>query len=240
MWSVSKKEFSQFFSSLTGMIALAIFLLLTGLLLFVFPDSNIFDFGYATLDQFFDLSPFLLLLLIPAITMRSLSEEFKGGNFELLKTSPLTTGQLIAGKFLGCYAVVVIALLPTFIYIFCIQSLSASGGIDTGAIAGSYVGLYMLAAVFTAIGIWCSSFTNNAVISFIVSAFACFLIYSGFDAISRIPAFTSGADYYIEMLGIDFHYRNISKGVVDSRDIVYFLSLIGLFLLITNRQLIRR
>ncbi len=240
MWSIAKKEFSQFFSSLTGVIAIAAFLLLNGLMLFVFPDSNILDFGYATLDQFFSLSPWLLLLLIPAITMRSLSDEFRGGTYELLKTRPLSNAQLVTGKYLGCFAVVVIALLPTIIYAFSIQSLSAEGGIDRGAVMGSYLGLLFLAAVFTAIGLWCSSFTSNAVIAFIISAFACFIIYSGFDAVSRISAFSAGADYYIEMLGIDFHYRSISRGVVDSRDLVYFGSVILLFLFFTNRQLIRR
>lgn len=240
MWAISKKEFSQFFSSLTGIVAISVFLLLNGLMLFVFPDSNILDFGYATLDQFFELSPWLLLLLIPAITMRSLSEEFKGGTFEILKTRPLSNWQIVGGKYLGSFAVVIIALIPTIIYIYSIQSLSETGDIDAGAITGSYIGLFFLAAVFTAIGIFCSSFTNNAVVAFIISAFACFLVYSGFNAISRIPVFTSGADYYIEMLGIDFHYRSISRGVLDSRDLIYFLSIISLFLFFTNRQLIRR
>lgn len=240
MWSISKKEFSQFFSSLTGIISISAFLLLNGLMLFVFPDSNILDFGYATLDQFFELAPWLLLLLIPAITMRSLSDEFKGGTYEILKTSPLSNWELLTGKYLGCFAVVIIALVPTIIYAFSIQSLSATGGIDKGAVAGSYLGLLFLAAVFTAIGLWCSSITNNAVIAFIVSAFACFLIYNGFNAVSRIPALAAGADYYIEMLGIDFHYRSISRGVIDTRDLIYFLSIISIFLFFTNRQLIRR
>jgi ABC-2 type transport system permease protein len=240
MWSIGKKEFRQFFSSLTGMIAIAVFLLLNGLMLFVFPDTNILDFGYATLERFFELAPWVLLLLIPAITMRSFADEFKSGTYEILQTSPLTRFQIISGKFLGSYLVVIIALLPTLVYVFCIQSLAESQGIDTGATIGSYIGLFFLAAVFAAIGICCSSFTNNAVISFIIGAFCCFLIYSGFNAVSRIPVFASGADYYIEMLGIDFHYRSVSRGVVDSRDLVYFLSLILFFLLFTKRNLVRR
>lgn len=240
MWSICKKEFNQFFSSLTGMIAIAVFLLLNGLILFVFPDSNILDFGYATLDKFFDLAPFLLLLLVPAITMRSLADEFKGGTYEILQTRPLTRWNIIAGKYLGCLAIVAIALLPTIIYVFSIQSLTDTGGIDKGAMLGSYIGLFFLAAVFTAIGIWCSSFTGNAVVAFIISAFICFLVYSGCNAISRIPAFNAGADYYIEMLGIDFHYKSISRGVIDSRDLIYFLSIISIFLFFTNRHLLRR
>ena len=240
MWSVCKKEFRQFFSSLTGYIAIIVFLLLNGLFLFVFPDSNLLDFGYATLDKFFELAPWILLLLIPAITMRSFAEEFKSGTFEILQTKPLSSWQTVFGKYLGALLVVWIALLPTLVYVISIQQLSAEGGIDMGATIGSYIGLFFLSAVFTAIGICCSSFTSNAVVAFIISGFACFLIYSGFNAISRIPALQSGADYYIEMLGIDFHYRSISRGVIDSRDIIYFLSVIGLFLSITHRNLVKR
>lgn len=240
MWSICKKEFGQFFSSLTGMIAIAVFLLLTGLLLFVFPDSNIFDFGYATLEKFFDLAPWILLLLIPAITMRSFSDEFKTGTYEILQTKPLGAWQIVTGKYLGCLLVVMIALVPTLLYVFSVEALSETGGIDGGATAGAYTGLFFLAAVFLAIGMCCSSFTGNAVVAFIISAFACFLLYKGFNAISRIPAFAAGPDYYIEMAGIDFHYHNISKGVIDTRDVVYFGSIICFFLFVTHRNLIRR
>lgn len=240
MWPVCKKEFRQFFSSLTGYIAIVVFLLLNGLFLFVFPDTNILDFGYATLDKFFELAPWILLLLIPAITMRSFADEFKGGTFEILQTKPLSRWQVVGGKYFGSLLVVLIALLPTVIYIFTILRLSETGSIDTGAIIGSYIGLIFLVAVFVAIGICCSSFTNNAVVAFIVSAFVCFILYSGFNAISRIPALEAGADYYVEMAGIDFHYRSVSRGVVDSRDIIYFLSVIGFFLVFTGRNLLKR
>jgi len=240
MWAVCKKELRQFFSSLTGYIAIVVFLLLNGLLLFVFPDTDILSFGYATLDKFFELAPWILLLLIPAITMRSLSDEFRAGTFETLQTTPLSRTRLVVGKYLASLIVVVIALLPTLVYFICIQQLSGQGGIDTGATTGSYIGLLMLAAVFTAIGIWCSSFTSNAVVAFIVAAFACFLLYSGFGAISALPVFAAGLDYYIAMLGIDFHYRSISRGVIDTRDLLYFFSVIYLFLYLTNRFLARR
>jgi len=240
MWAVCKKELRQFFSSLTGYIAIVVFLLLNGLLLFVFPDTDILSFGYATLDKFFELAPWILLLLIPAITMRSLSDEFRMGTFETLQTAPLSRSRLVVGKYLASLIVVVIALLPTLIYFLCIQRLSGQGGIDTGATTGSYIGLLMLAAVFTAIGIWCSSFTANAVVAFIVAAFACFLLYSGFTAISALPVFAAGLDYYIGMLGIDFHYRSISRGVIDTRDLLYFFSVIFLFLFLTNRHLAGR
>ncbi|HWC54532.1 MAG TPA: ABC transporter permease subunit, partial [Chitinophagaceae bacterium] len=155
MWAICKKELRQFFSSLTGYIAIIVFLLVNGLMLFVFQD-NIFDFGYATLDRFFQLAPWILLLLIPAITMRSFADEFKGGTYEILQTRPLTRWQIITGKYFGSLIVVLIALIPTIVYIFSIQSLSSNEGIDSGATIGSYIGLFFLASVFTAIGI-CAS-----------------------------------------------------------------------------------
>ena len=239
MWSVCKKELRQFFSSLTGYIAIIVFLLVNGLVLFVF-ENNILDFGYATLDRFFQLAPWILLLLIPAITMRSFAEEFKTSTYEILQTRPLSRWQIISGKYCGSFIVVVIALLPTIIYIFSIQRLSSNEGIDTGATIGSYIGLFFLAAVFTAIGICCSSFTNNAVVAFIVSLIGCALLYYGFSAISKMPALSNGADYYVEMAGIDFHYRSISRGLIDTRDVIYFLSIIFLFFSITNRNLLKR
>ncbi|MEP7277080.1 MAG: gliding motility-associated ABC transporter permease subunit GldF [Bacteroidota bacterium] len=241
MWPVCKKELRQFFSSLTGIIALAVFLLLNGLFLFVFPDTNILDFGYATLDRFFALAPWILTFLVPAVTMRSLADEFKTGTYEILQTKPLGQASVVAGKYLGCLLVVVLALLPTLLYTFSIQSLSfANAGLDVGGTTGSYIGLFFLAAVFTAMGICCSSLTANSVVAFIVSAFTCFILYTGFNAISRIGTLAAGAGYYIEMLGIDFHYRSISRGVIDSRDIVYFISIIAFFLLFTQRNLLKR
>ena len=239
MWSICKKELRQFFSSLTGYIAIIVFLLVNALMLFVFED-NVLEFGYATLDRFFQLAPWVLLLLIPAITMRSFADEFKGGTFEILQTRPLSRWQIVGGKYSGSLVVVLIALLPTIVYFFSLQSLSSSGGIDTGATIGSYIGLFFLAAVFTAIGICISSFTNNAVVAFIISLVVCILLYYGFSAISRLALFAGGTDYYIEMLGIDFHYRSISRGVIDTRDIIYFLSVIFLFLTITDRNLFKR
>ncbi len=239
MWSICKKELRQFFSSLTGYIAIIVFLLLNGLFLFVFPDSNIFDYGYASLDKFFELAPWILLLLIAAITMRSFADEFRGGTFEILQTRPVTTWQIIWGKYLASLIIVVIAILPTLVYVFTIRDLS-TGGIDGGGIAGSYIGLFFLASVFTAIGICCSSGTNNAMVAFLLSAFSCFVFFSAFSALSKIPAFQAGADYYIEMLGIDFHYRSVSRGVVDSRDVIYFLSIVALFLFITAKNLVKR
>ncbi|MBC7886399.1 MAG: gliding motility-associated ABC transporter permease subunit GldF [Ferruginibacter sp.] len=240
MWSICKKELHQFFSNLTGYIAIILFLLVNGLFLFVLKDSNLFDFGYATLDRFFELAPWILIFLVPAITMRSLSDEFKTGTFEILQTRPVTKWQIVTGKYVSVLLVLIFIIVPTFIYIITIKKLSAVGSIDSGGIAGSYIGLFLLAAVFASIGLCCSSFTNNAVVAFLISAFACLLFYFGFNAVSKLPVFQAKADYYIEMLGIDFHYRSVSRGLLDSRDIIYFCSLIVLFLLITVKNLFQR
>jgi ABC-2 type transport system permease protein len=240
MISIAKKEFYQFFSSLAGYITIILFLLVNAVYLFVLKDSNIFDFGYATLSSFFELSPWIFIFLIPALGMRSFSDEFKSGTFETLKTSPLTKWQIVVGKYLAILGVILIALIPTVLYVITIQSLSSDGGIDTGAIAGSYIGLFFLAAAFAAITIWCSSLTSNAVIAFLSSAFACIVLYFGFSAISKLPVFTGNGDYYIEMIGIDFHYQSISRGVIDTRDIIYFLSVISIFLFATEKNLIKK
>ena len=239
MWMICKKEWRQFFSSFTGFIAIVLFLLLMGLFLFVFPESSILDYGYASLENFFSIAPYILLFLIPTITMRSLADEYKSGTFEILKTLPLSSAKIVSGKYLGCLLVGLIALIPTITYGISIQLLSAKGGIDIGAAAGSYIGLLILAAVYTAVGVCASSFTDNTVVAFIMAAFICFLLYSGFSAISKLPIFASGPDYYIGMLGIDFHYKSISRGVVDTRDIVYFLAIIYMVLMITQRNVER-
>ena len=239
MWMICKKEWQQFFSSLTGYLALVVFLLLNGLFLFVFPDTNLLDFGYASLGGFFSLAPWLLLFLVPTITMRSFADEYKSGSFEILKTLPLTTSAIVRGKFYGSLLIVFTALVPSIVYAISIQQLSITGGIDMGATIGSYLGLFLLGAVFTAIGIFASSLTNNTVVAFIAGAFLCFLLYTGFEAFSKLP-FLSSVDYTIEMLGIQFHYRSISRGVLDSRDIIYFIGIISLFLFVTRQNLLKR
>lgn len=205
--------------------------------LFLLQDSNIFDFGYASLDKFFELAPWVFIFLVPAVAMRSFSDEFRTGTFEILKTKPLTSLQIVLGKYFSVILVVVIALIPTLLYGFTIKTLSVTGAIDKGGISGSYLGLIFLSAVFSAISICCGSFTSNAIVSFLISAFMCLVLYFGFNAISSISVFSGNADYYIEMLGIDFHYQSISRGVVDSRDLTYFLSLIVLSIFITQKKL---
>lgn len=236
MFSIAKKDIRQFFSSLTGYITIIIFLLVNGLFLFVLKDSNIFDFGYATLEKFFELAPWVFLFLVPAITMRSLSEEFKTGTFEILQTSPVTRWEIILGKYIAVLVVIIFTLLPTLIYIYTISALTP-GSIDTGGIMGSYIGLFLLSAMFAAVSIFCSSLTNNAVVAFLLSAFVCLVLYFGFNAISKLPSLQGKSDYYIEMIGIDFHYRSISRGVVDSRDVLYFATGIWFSLLLTVKTL---
>lgn len=237
MISIAKKEIHQFFSSLTGYITIILFLLVSGFFLFFLKDSNIFDFGYATLDKFFELAPWIFIFLIPALCMRSFADEFKTGTFEILQTRPLTNWQIVAGKYFAVLLVIAIALVPTLLYVYTIEYFSSSGGIDSGGIIGSYIGLLFLAAVFASISIWCSALTSNAVVAFLLGAFTCLILYFGFSAFSRLPFFSGNGDYYLEMAGIDFHYRSISRGVVDTRDIIYFLSVIFLFLFSTQKIL---
>ena len=239
MWSICNKELRQYFSSLTGYIAIIVFLLVNGLVLFVFRD-NILESGYATLEQFFSFAPWLLLFLVSAITMRSFSDEFKSGTYEILGTRPVSKWQIVSGKFFGSLIVAIIALLPTLVYYFTINQLASTTGIDAGAAAGSYLGLLLLTAVFVSIGICVSSFTTNAVVAFLLSLVSCVLLYVGFSAISQLSVFGDGPDYYIEMLGIDFHYQSISRGVIDTRDLIYFLSLTFFFLLLTQQNLRKR
>lgn len=239
MWSVCKKEINQFFSSLTGYVAIILFLLINGVFLFLLKGSSIFEYGYASLENFFELAPWILIFLVPAISMRSLSEEYRAGTFEILQTKPLTNWQIILGKYFSILVIILFVIIPTLIYVFTIKTLSIAG-IDSGGIAGSYLGLFLLAATFAAISICFSGFTSNAVVAFLISAFACILIYYGFNALSKLGVFQGSVDYYLEMLGIDFHYQSISRGVVDSRDLVYFGSVIFIFLLITVKSLHKR
>jgi ABC-2 type transport system permease protein len=240
MYSICRKELNRFFSNLTGYIAIVLFMLVCGIFLFLLPQSSILDNNYATLDKFFELAPWVLLFLVPAITMHSLSEEFKTGTFEILKTKPLSAWQIVWGKYVAILIVMLIVILPTLVYIITIKSLSTQGNVDGGGIAGSYVGLFLLAAVFAAVSLCCSGFTNNAVVAFLISGFVCLILYFGFNAISKIPFFANGLDYYIEMLGIDFHYKSISRGVIDTRDVVYFCSVIFLSLLVTVKNISRK
>lgn len=229
MYAVFKRELFGFLNSLTAYIIIGIFLLVCGLLLWVFPDTSIFDYGYAELDGFFSLAPFLFMFLVPAITMRSFAEERREGTYVLLATRPLTDFQIIMAKYLACMVLVLFSLLPTLVYYYSIAQLGLpKGNIDGGAVVGSYIGLLLLGAAFTAIGIFASSITKNQIIAFAVAVFLSFMAYNGFDAVSKIPAYEN-IDTTIAALGINEHYQSTSRGVLDTRDVVYFVTLIVLF-----------
>lgn len=234
MISILYKEISGFFTSLVAYMTMAAFLLVTGLFLWVFPDSSILDYGYAGLDSFFNIAPYLFIFLIPAITMRSLAEEKKDGTFELLATRPLSDWDIVLGKFFASLAIVVLTLLPTLIYYFSVYQLGITkGNIDTGAVIGSYIGLVLLGSAFTSIGIFASSLGKNQIIAFTFSVFICFFSFSGFDSISSIISL-QGIASFLTGLGINQHYQSVSRGVLDTRDLIYFLSFTGLFLLLTK------
>jgi ABC-2 type transport system permease protein len=234
VFTILLKDLTDFFNSLVAYITIGIFLLVTGLFLWVFPDSSILDYGYAGLDSLFNVAPYIFMFLIPAITMRSIAEERKEGTFELLATRPLTDWQIVLGKFLASFSIVLLALVPTIVYYFTVYQLGVTAGnIDSGAVIGSYIGLLLLGASFTSIGIFASSLSKNQIISFSIAVFLCFFAFSGFDSISQLLSLQSIGSY-LTALGINEHYQSISRGVLDTRDLIYFLSFIGLFLLLTH------
>lgn len=241
MYTLLKKELNGFFNSLTGYIVLIVFLVITGLFLWVFPvEFNIPDYGYANINGLFVLAPWVFLFLIPAITMRLFAEERKSGTMELLYTKPLTDTQILGAKYLAGLLLVVTAIIPTLIYYISVYSLGLPpGNLDSGAAWGSYAGLLFLGATFVAIGVFASSLTDNQVVSFILSVFLCGFMYVGFEFIYSFSLFGSGG-LFIKKLGIQAHYASISRGVIDTRDVIYFLSVIALFLMLTKVSMERR
>lgn len=238
MWALFQKEIAGFFSSLTGYIVIIVFLILTGLFLWVFPGGmNIPDSGYSDLRPLFDIAPWIFLFLIPAITMRSFSEEKKAGTLDLLFTRPLSNLHIILGKYFSALILVLLSLIPTLIYYISIILLGdTTGNIDHGATWGSYIGLLLLAGSYTAIGIFSSTITDNVIVAFLLSVFLCFLTYSGFNYLANLFP-VGGLGNKFQSFGIDAHYQSMSRGVIDSRDLVYFLSVITLFITITNLKL---
>ena len=238
MIALLKKEINSFLSSLIGYIAITVFLLVIGLFMWVLKtDSNILENGYANIDTLFTIAPWVFLFLIPAITMRSFADEKKTGTIELLLTRPITDLQIILAKYFAGLILVLFSLLPTLLYYYSVHYLgSPVGNIDTGGMWGSYIGLLFLGAAFVSIGIFSSSITDNQVISFIISLSLCLFIYLGFDLISAFPVFES-VDNIIIALGIDSHYASMSRGVIDTRDVIYFISLIAIFIFSTRTVL---
>lgn len=238
MYTLFKKEVNSFLNSLIGYITISVFLLINGLFLWVFPlDFNIMDYGYAGLDGLFMLAPFVFLFLIPAITMRSFADERRSGTIELLLTRPITDMQIVMAKYLAGFVLVVFSVLPSLIYFYAVYQLGMpKGNIDMGATWGSYIGLLFLGASFVAIGVFVSSVTDNQIVAFLLSVVICGFVYIGFDFIHSLSLFGS-FDLFIKSLGINEHYTSISRGVVDTRDMLYFLSLIAIFLVFTRVSL---
>lgn len=236
MKSIVLREIKSFFGSPIGYLVIAIFLILNGLFLWVFEgDYNILNSGFADLTPFFTLAPWILIFLIPAVTMRSFSDEKKQGTLELLLTKPLSVWEIVSGKFIGATLLIGMAIVPTFIYVEAISSLGMpEGNIDMGSTLGSYFGLLFLIGAYAAIGIFTSTLSDNQIVAFIVAVFLCFLFFFGFEGLASVtPNFSSTIAY----LGMQDHYKSMSRGVLDTRDILYFSSVIVVFLSLTVNQL---
>jgi len=236
MKSIVLREIKSFFGSPIGYLVVALFLVLNGLFLWVFEgDYNIMNSGFADMSPFFIIAPWILLFLIPAVSMRSFSDEKKQGTLELLVTKPLSLWQIVNGKFLGSFFLIVIAIVPTIIYVFVISSLGMPvGNLDFGSTLGSYFGLLFLIAAYTAIGVFSSSLSENQIIAFIISVFLCFFFYFAFDGMAT---YFPSIENFITALGMNSHFKSMSRGVLDTRDILYFLSVTALFLSLTVFQL---
>ncbi|GHA61535.1 gliding motility-associated ABC transporter permease subunit GldF [Pontibacter akesuensis] len=234
MLAILKKEFNGFLNSLIAYIVITVFLVAIGMFMWVFPESSVLEYGFADMQTLFSMAPFVFLFLIPAITMRTFAEEKREGTIELLLTKPITDLQLILGKYFAALLLALFALLPTLLYYYSVYELgSPEGNVDSAAVVGSYLGLIFLAGVFCAIGVFSSAISDNQIISFVIAVFLCYIIYTGFGLIASIPVWGSFG-YYISQLGIAYHYEAISKGLVDSRDVLYFLSVIAIMILATK------
>lgn len=239
MLSIFRKELNSFLNSLIAYLVVLIFLVTTGIFLWIFPETNVIDYGYAEMDVFFSTAPYVFLFLVPAITMRSFAEEKRVGTLEILLTKPLTYMDIIGGKYLAAILLVFITLLPTLTFYLSLYRLGQPvGNIDSAGVFGSYIGLFLLGSVFAAIGIFCSSLTDNQIVAFIIAAFLSFVLYYGVGAMANIDIWGK-TSLFIKKLGIDHHYTAMSKGLIDSRDLLYFLSVIALFLFGTRNVLAR-
>lgn len=238
MVSLYIKEIKSFFNSLTGYLVIIAFLLINSLFMWVFDTSmNLLEGGYASLETLFILAPWVFLMLIPAVTMRSFSEEKRAGTLDLLLIRPLSEMQIIAAKYMAAVTLIILALLPTLVYYFSVVALgNPVGNIDTGGTWGSYIGLLLLACSYAAIGIFCSSLTDNQVVSFLLAAFLCIFICYGFEQLGSLIAGGSAGKLILSM-GIIEHYKSMSRGVIDSRDVVYFIALTLIFILMTKTRL---
>ena len=241
MFVLLRKEFSSFFSSPIGYIVIGVFLVITGLFLWVFPgEYNILDSGYASIDGLFILAPWLYLFLVPAVTMRLFAEEKRTGTIELLLTRPVTHLNIVLSKYLAGVLLVLFSLIPTLLYFLAVWLMGDPvGNIDTGGTWGSYIGLFFLAAIYVSIGVFSSSLTDNQIISFIVSAVLCFFFYYGFDLLASLAS-SGTTENFIASLGINSHYESMSRGVIDSRDVIYYLVVIFIFLFLTKEVIAKK
>jgi ABC-2 type transport system permease protein len=240
MLQVLFKEFNSFLNSLIAYVVIGVFLMAMGLLMWVFPDTSVLDYGYADMETLFSLGPYVFIFLIPAITMRSFAEEKKSGTMELLFTKPVTDLDVICGKFMACYLLVLVSLIPTLVYYYTLHALgSPPGNVDTPGIAGSYIGLLCLAATFTAAGVFASAMTPNQIVAFVLAAFLCFILFTGFESLADL-SFWSGDGLLVKQLGILYHYESMSRGLIDLRDIIYFASAVVFLLLATKTILASR
>jgi ABC-2 type transport system permease protein len=232
MIEVFKKELNSFLNSLIAYVVIGVFLTSIGLMMWVFTDTSVLEYGFADMDTLFSLGPYVFIFLVPAITMKSFAEEKKMGTMELLLTKPLSDWSIVFGKFLASFALVMLALAPSLIYYCSIYQLgNPAGNIDSAGVAGSYVGFMFLSLVFCAIGLLSSSLTTNQIVSFIMAAFLSFIFYTGFDSLSSLGG---SAALFIKQFGILYHYESLSRGVIDSRSVIYFMSATGLILLGTK------
>ena len=232
MIQVFKKELNSFLNSLIAYVVIGVFLTSIGLMMWVFTDTAVLDYGFADMDTLFSLGPYVFIFLVPAITMKSFAEEKKMGTMELLLTKPLSDWNIVMGKFLAAFALVMFALAPSLIYYYSIYQLgNPIGNIDSAGVAGSYVGLMFLSIVFCAIGLLASSLTTNQIVSFILAAFLSFIFYTGFDSLSSLGG---NAALLVKQFGILYHYESLSRGVIDSRSVIYFVGVAGLILLGTK------
>jgi len=238
MFQLLKKEINGFFSSLTGYVVIIVFLLITGLFLWVFPGQlNILDNAYASLDPLFIIAPWVFLFLVPAVSMRLFADEKKSGTIEFLFTQPLTEMQIVMAKYFAGLLLVLFSIIPILIYLFSVYQLGKPiGNIDMAGFWGSYIGLFFLAAIYVAIGVFSSSLTENQIVAFLIAVLFSFFIYIGFESISGLE-FLNPVSGIILNLGINEHYKSISRGVIDLRDIVYFISIISIFLYLTKTVL---
>jgi ABC-2 type transport system permease protein len=226
MVQVLLKEFNSFLNSLIAYVVIGVFLVAMGLLMWVFPESSVLEYGYADMDTLFTMGPYVFIFLVPAITMRSFAEEKKAGTIELLITKPLSDWEIILGKYLASFLLVCCALLPTVLYYISIWNLgSPKGNIDTPGIIGSYIGLIFLGAVFCSVGILSSSLTRNQIVAFIIAAFLCFILFTGFESLASLNVWSTNA-LLIKQLGLFEHYAALSRGLIDSRNVIFFLSVI--------------